>query len=583
MDPRRLVRRRGVLRRVRVPHHVAAARRARARRADRLGAFWLRRARRLLPALGRDARRRRRRDAGDRLGRPARRAAPRPAVGDRLPRQLGPDRRRRPVLRRRPAAAAAPVEPGDRGAVLPRLAAGVRRPRPHPAAATGRSPACSAARGRGRWSGRSGCTPAGPGRSTCSAASTGSTSCTCRRSRGPAGCCSARRRRSCGGRGGSPIGGAGPRPGGVLDAAGGVAIGRSRLHRRGRRADRRLRLPVAAPARVGALARRRARRRPPGGRGGAPGARLGARSWRSACAATGCTCGTGRSSCSPGRPTAPVGRFAVALAVTVVVSELCYRFVETPVRARVRSGAGGAMPARTRGRPLLAAAGVVVVLAAGVRRRRPVRPGGRRRGGRRSTRRPTTVAVAAAGRRPARRRWRRPLPRRVAVVGDSQAHSLAVNLPDGIGRRSPSTDGSLDGCSVYDDGRVHSCPGGLRQLVRDVRGLAGGVGRRGASATPTSRSSCSARGTCSTSRPATAPADVRHAGVGRPRARQPAVGHRRDRRRRARRWRCSRCRACARSVRRGRRRPAAARARRRRPRRPRQRAVPGRRRRQPRR
>ena len=48
------------------------------------------------------------------------------------------------------------------------------------------------------------------------------------------------------------------------------------------------------------------------------------------------------------------------------------------------------------------------------------------------------------------------LPRRIAVVGDSQAHSLAVNLPDGIESTFTVTDGSLDGCSVYDAGRVHS-------------------------------------------------------------------------------------------------------------------------------
>ena len=48
------------------------------------------------------------------------------------------------------------------------------------------------------------------------------------------------------------------------------------------------------------------------------------------------------------------------------------------------------------------------------------------------------------------------LPRRLAIVGDSQAHSLAVNLPDGIESTFTVTDGSLDGCGVYDAGRVHS-------------------------------------------------------------------------------------------------------------------------------
>lgn len=48
------------------------------------------------------------------------------------------------------------------------------------------------------------------------------------------------------------------------------------------------------------------------------------------------------------------------------------------------------------------------------------------------------------------------LPRRVAIVGDSQAHSLAVNLPSGIGDTFTISDDSSDGCSVYDNGRVVS-------------------------------------------------------------------------------------------------------------------------------
>ena len=49
----------------------------------------------------------------------------------------------------------------------------------------------------------------------------------------------------------------------------------------------------------------------------------------------------------------------------------------------------------------------------------------------------------------------------MAIVGDSQAHSLAVNLPDGIESTFDVTDGSLDGCSVYDDGRVRSVAAGF--------------------------------------------------------------------------------------------------------------------------
>ena len=97
----------------------------------------------------------------------------------------------------------------------------------------------------------------------------------------------------------------------------------------------------------------------------------------------------------------------------------------------------------------------------------------------------------------------------MAIVGDSQAHSLAVNLPDGIESTFTVTDGSLDGCSVYDAGRVRSARTSFRNYVRDLRGLAATVGRRGARApTPRSPSSCSGRGTCSTSRRATARAST---------------------------------------------------------------------------
>jgi hypothetical protein len=46
---------------------------------------------------------------------------------------------------------------------------------------------------------------------------------------------------------------------------------------------------------------------------------------------------------------------------------------------------------------------------------------------------------------------------RIAIVGDSQANALAINLPDGIDDVFPSVvNGSVDGCSVYDSGSVRS-------------------------------------------------------------------------------------------------------------------------------
>ena len=48
------------------------------------------------------------------------------------------------------------------------------------------------------------------------------------------------------------------------------------------------------------------------------------------------------------------------------------------------------------------------------------------------------------------------LPRRTVVVGDSTAHSLATNAPKGLDTFLELTDGSISGCSVQSDGRIRS-------------------------------------------------------------------------------------------------------------------------------
>jgi hypothetical protein len=53
------------------------------------------------------------------------------------------------------------------------------------------------------------------------------------------------------------------------------------------------------------------------------------------------------------------------------------------------------------------------------------------------------------------------LPRSVAIVGDSQAHSLAVNLPEGIESTFTVEDGAVDGCGVFDTGNVISSRDGF--------------------------------------------------------------------------------------------------------------------------
>ncbi len=64
------------------------------------------------------------------------------------------------------------------------------------------------------------------------------------------------------------------------------------------------------------------------------------------------------------------------------------------------------------------------------------------------------------------------LPRRMVVVGDSMAHSLAINLPDGIGSTFAIENGSVEGCSVYDDGDVKSQRSSFSRSFTDCVGWA---------------------------------------------------------------------------------------------------------------
>jgi len=164
-----------------------------------------------------------------------------------------------------------------------------------------------------------------------------------------------------------------------------------------------------------------------------------------------------------------VGRVLAALAVAAVLSELCYRFVETPVRKGVL-GRWFKTAGEKRLRPLAASAAVVFALAVFYAN---VDEFDRAAGGDAVFSAPTTpvgggtgpvtsTATGATG----------PLPTvaivigptteppnaapNVVVVGDSQAHALAINLPDGIGGTLDISDGGLDGCSVYEGGSVHS-------------------------------------------------------------------------------------------------------------------------------
>jgi peptidoglycan/LPS O-acetylase OafA/YrhL len=151
-------------------------------------------------------------------------------------------------------------------------------------------------------------------------------------------------------------------------------------------------------------------------------------------------------------------RVAVALAVTAVLSELCYRFIEMPVR-RGDFGRWWRAAKERRVVPAISVAVIVVALAAFYA---SVDPFDRAAGGQQVAfgAQPSTTAAAAAAAAPTSTSPDAGLPRRLVVVGDSQAHALAINLPDGIEETFEVTDGSVEGCSVYDEGTIKTALAG---------------------------------------------------------------------------------------------------------------------------
>jgi peptidoglycan/LPS O-acetylase OafA/YrhL len=177
-------------------------------------------------------------------------------------------------------------------------------------------------------------------------------------------------------------------------------------------------------------------------------------------------------------------KFILAMSLTVVVSEFSYTYIETPIRKgglrrwfqqhrdvdwSTRTIAGGVAVAALASslvvffanvQPFDRAAGgdnvsidltkveaaatasQTATVAVDTSEASPVVAGAAVSGTQ-----PTVVTVAPI--QPAG-------PARLVIVGDSQAHALAINLPSGIESAFTITDGSVEGCSVYVDGTVRS-------------------------------------------------------------------------------------------------------------------------------
>jgi peptidoglycan/LPS O-acetylase OafA/YrhL len=193
-------------------------------------------------------------------------------------------------------------------------------------------------------------------------------------------------------------------------------------------------------------------------------------------------------------------RFVLGMLVTAVVSEASYRFVETPIRKgalrewmhdqRVAMGSDRVRRVRITSSVLgglIAAVIGLTVFYASVDRFDPAAggldasfvaptvPAGLPTSTAPANAVPTGVpgsTAATSSTIAATTTSIVGLPRRVTVVGDSQAHSLAINLPSGISSTFAITDGSVEGCGVYDTGNVISSRTSFRRSFGNCTGWA---------------------------------------------------------------------------------------------------------------
>ncbi len=173
-------------------------------------------------------------------------------------------------------------------------------------------------------------------------------------------------------------------------------------------------------------------------------------------------------------------RLAYALTVTVIINEFVYQFIETPTR----KGAIGnwlrqrrQLSAMRRRLPVAltvvvaALVGVTSVQLSGIQARDvSVDTGNTEVVFVVPTTMPTTATTAVNT--PVTSTTLAKLPRRLVIVGDSQAHSLAVNKPSGIEKTFEITNGSIDGCGVYDRGvGIGGTSGKFRRNFANCKGF----------------------------------------------------------------------------------------------------------------
>ena len=176
----------------------------------------------------------------------------------------------------------------------------------------------------------------------------------------------------------------------------------------------------------------------------------------------------------------------VCAAITVVVNEICFQVVEQPARRGVigdwwHSRQDWSIVRKTVqfivGMGLIAGVSVVGVRVSAIEARdlsvdtsnekvvfELTSPSTTIS----STTKPTTTQTTVATTRTTLPK----LPRRVVIVGDSQAHSLYVNRPSGIEKTFQLANGALDGCGVFERGvGIGGKTGGFRRDFGNCEGF----------------------------------------------------------------------------------------------------------------
>ncbi len=158
--------------------------------------------------------------------------------------------------------------------------------------------------------------------------------------------------------------------------------------------------------------------------------------------------------------TRSTSRLLVSLALTVVVAEACFRLVEEPVRRGALGRWWASQPSGSFDKIGYSVAALALLVPLTIRiagaSTSSVVVGGQAAAFELATTPSTIAAVDASATSPTATAAATLGPVRVVVVGDSQAESLVKNLPSGIESIFSITDGSVPGCGVWDDGSIWS-------------------------------------------------------------------------------------------------------------------------------